>query len=139
MKPDLTAQEYVSLRQRVGWPAVDEAFARRALNGSCYVAVARADDGVVLGLARVVGDGTLTFYIADVMVSPEAQGQHIGARLMSQVCTYLRDAAVSGATVALVPLEGREGFYERHGFSRAPSPFGDAMIWLEPLQGLLQS
>jgi predicted N-acetyltransferase YhbS len=48
---------------------------------------------------------------------------------MHAVTSYFdRSDAMPGATITLVPLVGREPFYEKFGFVRCPSgPFGTAM------------
>lgn len=136
----VTAAEFASLREAMGWPSVSVDVARACLENSCFVGARRDEHGVLLGLVRVVGDGALVFYIADVMVRDEARGQGIGHDLMKQLTDYLGQHAMQGATVAVVPLRGRESFYERHGFVAAPKPvFGDGMLWLEPLRELLST
>lgn len=123
----------------MGWPAVSLGTARQCIHQACFVGSARDTDGGLLGLVRVVGDGVLTFYVADLMVHPDARGRGVGDELMKRLVGYLRANAAQGATVALVPLSGRESFYERHGFSAAPRKvFGEAMLWLEPLRAFLE-
>jgi GNAT superfamily N-acetyltransferase len=72
----------------------------------------------LFGLARVVGDGALYFYVSDVIVRPELRGSGYGVLLMKAVLGYLRRAAHPGAMIVVVPLNGRESFYERFGFKR---------------------
>jgi predicted N-acetyltransferase YhbS len=86
------------------------------------------DEGRLVGLARVVGDGVLYFYISDVIVRPELRGGGYGVQLMEAVMEYLRGAAHRGAMIVVVPLQGRETFYERFGFKRCPDGrFGTGM------------
>ncbi len=123
----------------MGWPAVTLEDARQCIDAACFLWGARGDEGELLGLVRVVGDGVLTFYVADVMVHPDARGRGVGDELMERLVDYLRANAAEGATIALVPLHGRESFYERHGFGAAPRHvFGEAMLWLEPLRAFLE-
>ncbi len=118
-------------------PSVSLDAARRCIREACFVWGARAEDGTLVGLVRAVGDGVLTFYVADVMVREESRGHGVGDHLMERLLDYLGSHAAPGATVALLPLRGRESFYERHGFGRAPREvFGEGMPWLEPLRAL---
>jgi len=70
----VSAEELASLRAAMGWPAVSPDAARQCIREACFVWGAREADGGLLGLVRVVGDGVLTFYIADLLVHPEARG-----------------------------------------------------------------
>jgi ribosomal-protein-alanine N-acetyltransferase len=72
-------------------------------------------NGVPVGWgARENADG----YISDLWVTPAAQGQGVGARLLAAM-----EADIAKAGFAVVSLETRAGagrvirFYERHGYS----------------------
>ena len=81
-----------------------------------------------MGIARVMGDGAMYFFLADLIVAPEFHGSGYGDRLMHAVTSYFDRSAMPGATITLVPLNGQEPFYEKFGFLRCPSgPFGNAM------------
>ena len=111
----------------MGSPEVDEETATKTVNNALFTVCLR-DENRLLGLARAVGDGVLYFYIADVIVRPELRGSGYGMLLMEAVMQYLRRAAHRGAMIVVVPLEGRETFYERFGFKRCPGgPFGTGM------------
>jgi hypothetical protein len=53
----------------------------------------------LLGLARVVEDGVLYFYISDEVLLPELRGSGHGASFMKSVIRYLAKAAKPGATI----------------------------------------
>jgi len=114
-----TPAEYVALRALMGWATIDEAAAKRTLACSTYTACLR-QEGRLLGLARVVGDGVLYFYISDVIVHPSLQGGGYGSTLMAAVMAYLRRAADPGATIAILPLRGRER--STRGSASSPAP-----------------
>jgi len=126
-----TPTDYVALRALMGWGTIDEAVARRTLACSTYTACLR-QEGRLLGLARVVGDGVLYFYISDVIVHPSLQGGGYGSTLMAAVMAYLRQAADPGATIAVLPLRGRETFYARFGFLTCPNEIFGAGMYLNP-------
>jgi predicted N-acetyltransferase YhbS len=76
----------------------------------------------------VICDGAMYFFLADLIVAPEFRSSGYGDRLMHAVTSYFDRSAMPGATITLVPLVGREPFYEKFGFVRCPSgPFGTAM------------
>ncbi|MBV9991379.1 MAG: GNAT family N-acetyltransferase [Alphaproteobacteria bacterium] len=127
-----TAQEYIALRDAMGWGRLDEATARRTLDAAAYTVCLRDGEagggGRLAGLARVMGDGTLYFFLADLIVAPEARGGGHGETLMRAVVDYFDRAAQPNATITLVAMPGREAFYERFGFRRTPDgPFGHGM------------
>ena len=69
----LTAELYVSVRDAVGFCHYDREDARMALDGGLYSVVAYVD-GQVAGIGRVVGDGRIAFFIKDLVVLPQYQG-----------------------------------------------------------------
>lgn len=124
-----TASEYIALREMMGWGTISPETARRTLQATTFVVCLRRQ-GQLVGLARVVGDGVLYLYIADVIVHPELRGGGHGATLMNAVVAYLKRAAKPGATITLQPLKGREPFYERFGFARCPNEiFGSGIYF----------
>jgi GNAT superfamily N-acetyltransferase len=126
-----TATEYIALRQVMGWGIVDEETARQTLQGACYTACLRRA-GRLVGLVRAIGDGCLYFAVSDVMLSPELRGGGHGAALLHAVGEYFRKAAKPGASIILLPLAGREAFYERFGWMRCPTgPFGQGMVFAD--------
>jgi len=46
----------------------------------------------VIGMARVVGDGAMFFYIQDVVVTPAHQGRGVGTLLLERVMGYFKVA-----------------------------------------------
>lgn len=120
-------REYIALRERMGWGAIDLATAQRTLEAASFTICLRRG-GALVGLARVMGDGALYFFLADLIVAPEARGGGHGERLMRAVTEHFDRAAKPGATITLVALAGREAFYERFGFAATPDgPFGHGM------------
>lgn len=118
MKP--TGEQLSTLRQSVGWSYRNVEDIQKGLDGSLYAVCALLDDEIV-GSARVVGDGRSVFYIQDVIVRPEHQGQGIGRAMMEKVMDYIASAACQGAVVGLMAAVGREPFYERFGFHTRPN------------------
>jgi GNAT superfamily N-acetyltransferase len=104
--------EFIELRRIMGSPDVDQEAARKTLSGALFTVCLR-QEGRLFGLARVVGDGVLYFYVSDVIVRPELRGGGYGVLLMEAVLGYFRRAARPGAMIVVVPLKGRETFYER--------------------------
>ncbi len=130
-----TPDEYLALRRAVGWSAPGAQAVARALHGSLYTVCARLGQDTV-GMARVVGDGMLTFYIQDVMVFPEQQARGIGTTLMGRLMAWIGAHAAPGAVVGLMAAKGKEGFYARYGFDSRPNDrLGCGMTMFWPAKG----
>jgi ribosomal protein S18 acetylase RimI-like enzyme len=111
---------YNHLRALVGWGTYAEEVIAQALPRSLY-SVCAYRDGELVGMARVIGDGGLVYYVQDVIVVPVCQRQGIGTRMMDQVMGYIRAHAGPNAVVGLMAAGGKEPFYEKYGFTRRPN------------------
>lgn len=115
-----SAAQYNQLRQAVGWGLYEEAVIERALPNTLYGVCAFVDEQLV-GMARVIGDGGLVYYIQDVIVLPAYQRRGIGMRMMDRVMDYLGVHASHNSIVGLMAACGKEPFYEKYGFTRRPT------------------
>ena len=130
-----TAEEYNWLREQVGWRKNPEDVIRKALPNSLY-GVCAYQAGQLVGMARVIGDGGLVYYVQDVIVVPQCQRQGIGAQMMDRVMTYIREHASHNSTIGLMSAKGKETFYEKYGFKVRPTEklgAGMTMFWRVPL------
>lgn len=128
-----TVAEFFELRDAVGWGTGDRAAYEKGLENSLYGVCAVVGDEIV-GTARVVGDGSICFYVQDVIVKPEHQQSGIGQALMERVTDYVAENACVGAVVGMMVAKGREPFYERFGFWARPNEkYGPGMMqfWRE--------
>jgi len=115
-----TAEEFISLRAKIGWGQTDRTMAKNSLANSLFHVVIR-DQGDLIGMGRVVGDGAMYFYIQDIVVDPSYQKQGIGHALMKEIEAYLCKTAKKGATIGLLAAQGKEGFYSRYDYLLRPS------------------
>ena len=110
-----TGEEYEVLCRAVGWrDDVNFAVSRAALAASLFHVVAEID-GEIVGMARVVGDGAMFFYVQDVVVAPEHQGKGVGACLIRAIRDWLIANAPPMAQVFVIEAEGRRDFYRKLG------------------------
>ncbi|NLT30453.1 MAG: GNAT family N-acetyltransferase [Propionibacterium sp.] len=108
--------ELVRLYERVGWDAYtrDPQRLHDAVNRSLRVVCAR-QEGTLVGLARVVGDGLTIVYLQDILVDPEHQRAGVGRRLLQRV---LEPFAEVRQQVLITDDESRQrAFYEAMGFT----------------------
>lgn len=114
-----TYAEYTKLREAVGWRRTDESASRTAFRNSLFSVIA-LEDGEVVGLGRVIGDGGLYFYIQDLIVHPGFQQKGLGKELMGALLAYIEANARPGAFVGLMAAKGLQGYYASFGFKARP-------------------
>jgi ribosomal protein S18 acetylase RimI-like enzyme len=111
-----TLEEYLTVTRAVGWESYTNAESvELALKNSIYHVVALYR-GQIVGMARIVGDGAMFYYIQDVSVIPEHRGRGIGQRMVACLMAYLKKNAPSRAFVGLFATEGHDDFYRHYGF-----------------------
>ena len=104
-----TVDEYLRLREAVGWASIGEDELAAGLASALYSCVI-LHEGKAVACGRVVGDGGVYFYVQDVIVLPEFHGRGLGARVMDAVTRYLEGVAKPGAFVGLMAAQNAEGF-----------------------------
>jgi len=128
----ISVKEFNRLRAAVGWERHSSQAVKLALKNTHYLVTARMADGKVVGMARVIGDMGVNFYIQDVIVLPEYQDLGLGKKLMDKVMGYIKKKAKPGCFIGLMSAVGKEGFYEKYGFIKRPAKglgCGMSMDW----------
>ena len=115
-----STEEFLNLRNKIGWGRLDFTLAETSLHNSLFHVVVR-DQSQLIGMGRVVGDGSMYFYIQDVIVDPSYQNAGVGSVLMEQIENYLLVAAKKGSTIGLLAAKGKEAFYTRYGYLLRPN------------------
>ena len=118
---------FLELYRSVGWEAPDLDQITTALEHS-YATFCAYDGDWAVGMARLLGDGAMSFYIKDFAVRPEYQGNGVGRLLMNAMEEYIRSQLPNGWAVSLelISSKGREPFYERFGFEQRPCDWNGA-------------
>jgi len=125
--------DYNRLRLAVGWSGYEENVIQNALPSTLYCVCAFCGEEMI-GMARVIGDAGLVFYVQDVIVLPEYQCQGIGTQLMDAVMEFIRSHAHHNTIIGLMAAKSKEPFYEKYGFIARPTEnFGAGMtqFWRE--------
>nr|WP_319584962.1 GNAT family N-acetyltransferase [uncultured Pseudodesulfovibrio sp.] len=78
-----------------------------------YTRVFIYDEDKLIGFGRAISDGAYQAAVYDCAVLPEYQGHKLGTRIMDAL---LKD--VGECNVILYAAPGKEGFYQKQGFSR---------------------
>lgn len=80
----ITAEEYLKLRELVGWCLFPAEEAQAGIDNAYTVLCARDSERAV-GVMRLLWDGGYIAMLSDVIVDPEYQGQGIGRKLVEKL------------------------------------------------------
>ena len=67
-----------------------------------------------------MGDGYIYFYLQDVIVLPEYQGNGVGYKIVEKLNDLVLSVARPGTYIGLMAAENASGLYEKFGFTRRP-------------------
>ena len=114
---ELTAEEFCELWASV-WgepPSLEQT--RLAMQHTLF-RVSVFDGGILVAMARVIGDMGLDYYIKDVVVRPEYQHKGIGRLLIREIMQFIQKHGVKGTEifVELCAMPDKMPFYEKLGF-----------------------
>ncbi|MBP3806850.1 MAG: GNAT family N-acetyltransferase [Eubacterium sp.] len=120
----VTPEEYMKLREAVGWGLFPLEEAEAGLSNS-YIWCLRDNEasGRPIGIGRVIWDHGYVMYIADIIVIPEYQGNGLGRVIMEQVMDFIHEQLKPGYKfmVSLCSAKGKEEFYKKFGFVVRPN------------------
>ena len=129
----ISPEEYLGLRQAVGWSVFPLEQAESGLQNSHVICFRDKEKAIALG--RVIWDHGYSILISDVIVAPEYQGKGLGRKLMEEIMAYIRSLLKPGyrIMISLMAAENKQGFYKKFGFIERPSElFGPGMHqWIE--------
>ena len=115
-------KEIMNLYSSVGWVNYtrNPQVLVSAYKNSLLAIGAYDDDGRLVGIIRVVGDGASIVFVQDLLVLPEYRRRGIGSRLLDYVIRHYNDVY----QMELLTDDNPEttAFYQSHGFVKV----GDA-------------
>lgn len=124
----LTADIYAILREKAHFKQYQQNDIEIALQHNLYSLVVY-DQEKPVGIARVVGDNRICFFLKDVVVDPDYQKLKVGKLIMEYIFSYLDVYACEGAYIGLMSTPKCIPFYERFGFVQRPCEgMGPGMI-----------
>ncbi|GMK37797.1 N-acetyltransferase [Paenibacillus sp. CCS19] len=119
------AEEYNALRIAAGLSPKDLAGARVGLANSVYSTILRREDGQLIGMGRIIGDGGCFYHIVDIAVHPTCQGRGYGKLIMKALMDYLDANAHPGSNASLIADVPADQLYRKFGFDyTAPKSVG---------------
>ena len=117
----LTPELFLDLYRSVGWepPCIEQvktALQNTLATFTCY------DGDRPVGMARVIGDGGMSFYIKNFAVVPSSQGKGVGKCLLTALEQYVKECKSLEWAVSLELISSKDAvdFYERFGFEKRP-------------------
>lgn len=115
---ELTAEEFIFLWESAWGPSQTLEQTKLAMDHTLF-RVSVFDGKQIVGMARVIGDMGLCYYIKDVVVLPEYQGKGIGRLLIDELLKFINANGVPDTHiwVELCAMPDKIPFYEKFGFS----------------------
>lgn len=119
---------YRYLREKVNFKEYKDDDVQIAIQNSLYNVVVY-DENIPIGMARLVGDDSICFFLKDVVVDPLYQKLKIGKLIMEHLFAYIEGKASDGAYIGLMSTPKCVSFYEKFGFMIRPCEgMGPGMI-----------
>ncbi len=110
-----TVEEYSALRAAVEWSIPDTEGAQNALDNSVY-GCCLMDGESVIGMCRVVGDGTFYFYLQDLIIHPDFQHKGCGRQLLNHTMKHLAQNTSSGAFIGIFSGHDIDSIMAKYSF-----------------------
>lgn len=119
----LTYEDYILLRDSVGWNNYAEEQSIKCINNSIYNVTAM-DNHQIIAMGRLISDG-MYYLVVDVVVKPEYQRLGVGSRIIDMILAYVNaNTPIGGrSSVQLIAERGKEEFYVKKGFKIIPHEF----------------
>jgi GNAT superfamily N-acetyltransferase len=125
-------KDYLHLREFSGLSPKTESQAKNISTGSWFGAyVIHRQQGTVVGMGRIIGDGGWYFLIVDMAILPEHQRKGLGDAILKRLLEQIESEAPPNPYVALMADAPGQKLYKRNGFiETAPKSIG--MVLLAP-------
>ena len=117
---ELKAKDFIRLKVAAGFMDRPIEQIEKALKNNLFDVTA-VYNGEVIGMGRLVGDGFMYWYLQEIIVLPQFQGQGIGTRIVNRLLDYIKENTTPGTfvSVGLTAATGKDTFYEKFGFSKS--------------------
>jgi GNAT superfamily N-acetyltransferase len=113
---EITVEEVNSIRKAMKWRQDNPEQLQAGLDGSALI-VAAYENGIAIGMARLIWDGSGGASIA-ILLMPDYQNKGVEKELINRILDYLRGQLKPGhgIQVDIRALSGQEQIYESLGF-----------------------
>ncbi|WP_238650775.1 GNAT family N-acetyltransferase [Paenibacillus piscarius] len=107
-------EDYLALRQEAGLSPMSAEGAAVGLPNSMF-AVTLYEEGLLVGMGRVIGDGGCFYQVTDIAVKPSCQGRGLGKIIMREIRAYLEQVP-ERAYISLIADGEAARLYAQFGF-----------------------
>lgn len=116
-RDELTVEQFLRLVESVGWSHRPKKQLEMALKHSLGTVVILKDNQAI-AMGRMIGDCGFAYFIRDVVVHPDYQGNGYGRTIIEELLNVVDSYTPIGgqACVELMSSMGKESFYEGLGF-----------------------
>ncbi|WP_424983298.1 GNAT family N-acetyltransferase [Maritalea sp. S77] len=126
-----TPQEYCDLRAFAGLSPKSLDAATIALKNSLFGVSLRDEQGNLIGMGRIIGDGGCFAQVTDIAVKPEHQGKGLGKMIMGEIDQFIQSQLPASCWVSLFADGDAHHLYQKYGFGfTAPESLGMAQ-WIK--------
>lgn len=110
--------QILNLYKDAGWTAYTDEPEKllKAIEGSLKVWTLW-DQGLLVGLARVVGDGQTIIYLQDLLILKKYQGQGLGSKVLKEILDEYKD--VRQFILLTDQVQENINFYKKNGLKLA--------------------
>ena len=130
-----TVTEHRQLAELVGWAqAFRWAAIPASLAASCCGTVVEDENGNIVAMGRVVGDGAFFFYAQDIAVHPDHRRRGLGRTVVERLSAQVSEMAGGNAFFGLFSTPEAEKLYRDTGFGPEAGMRGMWQV-LRPGQG----
>lgn len=133
----LQPPDFIRLFEDAGWGTLPLDVVAIVLENS-WATFTVESGGPVIAMARLLGDGAMSFFLKDVVVEHAHRGQGVGRLLIAHIEAYIRQRLHPGCEgyLQLVSAKGCEGFYRQLGYALHPHEHSGAGMskWLSPMR-----
>ncbi|GGG25889.1 N-acetyltransferase [Lysinibacillus alkalisoli] len=114
-----SVEEYIRLRKLAGMGERDANYVQQGLDNSYFSVTLRNENNELIGMGRVIGDGGTAYFVVDIAVHPDEQGNGLGKIIMKEIKQYLDTNINKKAFVSLIADKPAHHLYEKFGFEAA--------------------
>lgn len=114
---ELSARDFIYLWESVWGEAPSIEQVSLAMDNTSF-RISIYDKDKLIGMARLIGDKGLDYYIKDVVVIPEYQHKKIGSMIIKELLKFINDNGIQNTKifVELCAMPDVIPFYEKFGF-----------------------
>ncbi len=115
IEANIPIEVYQKMRVDCGLSAKTSEACTIGLPNSMYSLMIQ-EEGKVIGMGRVVGDGGCFCQVVDICVIPEKQGNGIGRIIMERILNFIKTKLPKSCYTSLIADGDASFLYEKFGF-----------------------